>query len=745
MPNLEFENIADERVERFAKRSYLAYSVYVIMDRSLPNIRDGLKPVHRRVLYAMSQLHLNSNSKHKKSARTVGDVLGKYHPHGDTACYEAMVLMSQHFNTRYPLIDGQGNWGSQDDPKSFAAMRYTESRLTKYADSFDEEIGEGVVDFQPNFDATLEEPIFLPARLPNILLNGTSGIAVGMATDIPSHNMREVVAALFEIIDNKNATLSDVLNHIQGPDLACPCEIVSTKENTHSFYTTGRGGFKARSLWHSEKETLVITGVPLKSSPAKIMENIGDLINQKKLLSVDSIRDESDEDNPVRITLKCLKGTDHDKLMDFLNATGVGTESSMKVNLNLIGLDNTAKTKGLMEILNEWLTFRHSTVKRKFEYRLEKVLAKLHIIEGFLKAYLNLDEVIRIIRESDEPKQALMDKIGLTDIQTEAVLDTKLRNLAKLEEMALRDNQKKLIKDKEAYEKILSTDKSIMKQVRKELAEDCDKYSDDRTCQISFVDATPKATDISMAMIPEEIVTTAISQMGWIRSSKNSIDGRTLTYREGDGFKDQCSGSNLKPICLIDNSGKAFNLMPTDLPSAKGYGEAVTMYAGLLSSVSSITSVEEDAYYFVGSTAGYGYRVAGTDLLTKHRKGKVLLTVPESFEPIKPIKVEADDKLFVILEGGEAKVIESKNSPVLPKGKGTRYVMGTSPENQVLLVCKVSENMKIHVFGEDGSLFKTLVWADLSKMVSDNIRKGKSVFGSKKQRVSKVEIEEAEA
>ena len=740
MGNLEFENISDESAHSFAKRSYLGYAAYVIMDRALPSIKDGLKPVHRRILYAMSELNLNWTAKYKKSARSVGDVLGKYHPHGDSACYEAMVLMSQSFNTRYPLVDGQGNWGSQDDPKSFAAMRYTESKLTKYASTFDQEMNEGVVDYRPNFDSTLTEPLYLPARLPNILLNGSSGIAVGMATDIPSHNMREVVNALFEIIDNKEATLRDVLNHIQGPDLACPCEIVSSAENTYSFYETGNGSFKARSIWHSEGDTLVITGVPLKSSPAKIMENIAALINNKTLLSVDNIRDESDETTPVRLTLKCLKGTDHETLMSFLNSKDVGTEATMRVNMNMIGLNNTFETKGLMQILHEWLQFRRDTVRRKFENRLQKVNAQLHIIDGFLQAYLNLDEVIRIIRESDNPKQEIMDTLGLTEIQTEAVLDTKLRNLAKLEEMALNEKRQKLMKDKESYEKILSSDKSVLKQVRKELAEDCDKYADNRICQINQVDTSTRGADIKAVMIPEETVTIAISQMGWIRSSKNDIDGKSLTYKDGDAYQDQCSGSNLKPLCLIDNSGRAYNVMPTELPNAKGYGEPITKFASLLSSVNSITSVDEPSVYFVGSTAGYGYRVNSEDLLTKHRKGKVLLTIPDSFKPIKPIKVEQTDKLLVLMSAGEGKVIEVKNAPILPKGKGSRYIMGPTPENPVIFVGKVTEQSTVKVFDENDALIKSFNWNDLSKVVLDNARRGKKLFGNLKPKIARVEI-----
>ncbi|MGN5048492.1 DNA topoisomerase IV subunit A [Aeromonas sp. 23P] len=740
MGNLEFENISDMLAHVFAQRAYMSYAEYVIMDRSLPSVKDGLKPVHRRILYAMSELGLHSGAKYKKSARAVGDVLGKYHPHGDSACYEAMVLMSQSFNTRYPLVDGQGNWGSQDDPKSFAAMRYTESKLTRYASSFDEEMNEGVVEFTPNFDSTLKEPQFLPARLPNILLNGTSGIAVGLATDVPSHNMREVVNALFELIDNKDATLRDVLNHIQGPDLACPCEIVSTPENTYSFYETGRGSFKARSIWHSEGDSLVITGVPLKSSPAKIMEGVAKLVNDKTLLSIDNIRDESDEENPVRIVLKCLKGTDHDKLMDFLNSKKVGTEKTMQVNMNIIGLNKTSQMMGLMQILTEWLSFRRDTVRRKFENRLRKVNDQLHIIDGFIQAYLNLDEVIRIIRESDNPKQEMMDTLGLTEIQTEAVLDTKLRNLAKLEEMALLEKRKKLMKDKESYEKILSTDKSILKQVRKELAEDCEKYTDNRICQISHVDTSARGGDINSVMIPEETLNVVISQMGWIRTSKGDIDGKTLSYKPNDGFKDQCVGSNLKPICLIDNTGRAYNVMPTDLPNAKGYGDPITKFASLKSQVNSMTSVEESAVYFVGSSAGYGYRVNAEDLVTKHTKGKVLLTVPDSFEPIKPIKVDESDKLLVLMRGGEGKVIEVKNAPILNKGKGNRFIMGPTVDNPVIFVGKVNEQSKVTIFDEEGRALKTLTWNDLSTVVMDNARRGKKLLGNQKKAVARVEV-----
>lgn len=735
-----YENIETKNVSDYVSFAYGKYAVSVIMDRSLPHIADGLKPVHRRILFAMQQLGLDPTSKHKKSARTVGDVLGKYHPHGDSACYEAMVLMAQSFSTKHTMVDGQGNWGSQDDPKSFAAMRYTESRLTHYSDVFFSELSDGVVDFIPNFDGTLTEPKILPARLPNIVINGTTGIAVAIATDIPSHNINEIINATIELIDNPKATIDDLLVHIKGPDMPSFCDIITTKEKLREMYVSGRGTYRTRAIWHSDGDSIIITAVPSKSSPSKILEAINDLITKKEILTIDSLDDHSDRDNPIRLAIKCLRGTNHQGVMDFLFRKKTGLEITNKCNINVIGLNNKAETKGLLEVVSEWIRFRAGTVKKKYENKLEKVLKDIHILEGLLIAYLNIDEVIKIIRSSDTPKEDIMSKIGLTEIQAEYVLNTRLRSLAKLEEMSLNDKKKKLEEERDLFKKILSSEANIKKEVRKNLLEDMKKYGKGRLCDIYFVEDDIKSsdTDTAFSTIIEEPSTVIVSERGLIRSSKSSIDGKNLSYKEGDKFKDQCSGVNIKPVCIIDNAGKLFNILPLELPSAKGYGDPITKYVSLSSLFSSITAIEENSLYFVGTNAGYGYKTDSESLLTKQKRGKSLLNVPDGFEPIKPIKIQDKDLIFILLENGEAKVIEADTLPILPKGKGVKITSGTSTENKVVFLSKVSDSTKISILDESGTIQKTLDSKELKKLIMENGKKGKNIMPSKKMRVGRV-------
>lgn len=737
-----YENIESRGIFDYTSTSYGKYAVSVIMDRSLPHISDGLKPVHRRILYAMGQLGLDSSSKHKKSARTVGDVLGKYHPHGDSSCYEAMVLMAQGFNTNHTLVDGQGNWGSQDDPSSYAAMRYTESRLTPYSEVFFSELGDGVVDFIPNFDGTLTEPKNLPSRLPNILINGSSGVAVAIATDTPPHNINEVVDATLELLDNPNATLDDILVHIKGPDMPCLCDIITTKDKLRSMYLSGKGNYKTRAIWHSEGDSIIITAVPVKTSPSKILESINELIESKKISTIDSLDDQSDSENPVCLVIKCLKNTNHQGVMDFLFKS-TNLETTNKCNMNLIGLDNKAKRKGLIEIINEWISFRTETIKRKYENKLKKVLADLHILDGLLLAYLNIDEVINIIRTSDNPKEDMMSKIGLTEIQAEYVLNTKLKSLAKLEEISINERKKKLEGDRDTFEKILSTEKNIKKEVRKNLLEDVKKYGKGRLCNIYLVEDDEKSgnIDTTNSTVIEEPATVIVSERGLIRSSKNQMDGRFLSYKEGDKFKDQCSGVNIKPVCIMDNAGRLFNLLPLELPNAKGYGDPVAKYVSLSSTFNSITNIEDNAVYFVGTNAGYGYKIDSESMLTKQKRGKTLLSVPDGFEPLKPIKLQEKDLLFIILENGEAKAIDTDTLPTLPKGKGVKITSGVSIDNKVVFVCKVSNETKINVFDENGVLQKNLDFNDIKRLVMENGKRGKNIMPSKKMRVSSVTTE----
>ncbi|NOS89166.1 MAG: DNA topoisomerase IV subunit A, partial [Methylococcaceae bacterium] len=533
-----FEQLA---LKDFAEKAYLDYSMYVILDRALPHIADGLKPVQRRIVYAMSELGLNALAKYKKSARTVGDVLGKYHPHGDSACYEAMVLMAQDFSYRYPLVDGQGNWGSPDDPKSFAAMRYTESRLTGYANTLLSELGQGTVAWADNFDATLKEPLLLPARLPNILLNGTMGIAVGMATDIPPHNLREVAAACIQLLDEPDSTLEDLFKHVKGPDYPTAAEIITPAEDIQKIYQNGGGSIKMRAIYEQEDGTIVITALPHQVSGAKLMEQIAALMLAKKLPMLEDLRDESDHENPTRLLIiPKSKRIDADAVMSHL-FTLTDLEKSYRVNMNMIGMDGRPQVKGLREILTEWLVFRTETVRRRLQHRLDKVLARLHILDGLLIAYLNIDEVIAIIRSEDYPKPVLMARFGLTDSQAEAILELKLRHLAKLEEFKIRGEQDALEKERAALEKTLGSKLLLNRLIRKELERDAEQYGDDRRSPI-VARVAAQALDTT-ALISNEPLTVILSQKGWIRAAKgHDIDVESLRYRSGDGFLDAVKG-----------------------------------------------------------------------------------------------------------------------------------------------------------------------------------------------------------
>ncbi|OYV18629.1 MAG: topoisomerase IV subunit A [Methylococcaceae bacterium NSP1-1] len=566
------ENFEQQPLKDFAEKAYLDYSMYVILDRALPHIADGLKPVQRRIIYAMSELGLTALAKYKKSARTVGDVLGKYHPHGDTACYEAMVLMAQNFSYRYPLVDGQGNWGSPDDPKSFAAMRYTESRLTAYANSLLSELGQGTVEWADNFDATLKEPVLLPARLPNILLNGTMGIAVGMATDIPPHNLREVAAACIQLLDEPDSTLEALFKHIKGPDYPTEAEIVTSSEDIQKMYLNGGGSIKMRAIYEQEDGTIVVTALPYQVSGAKLMEQIAAQMLAKKLPMIEDLRDESDHENPTRLLIiPKSKRIDVDAVMSHLFAT-TDLEKSYRVNMNMIGMDGRPQVKGLREILVEWLAFRTETVRRRLQYRLDKVLARLHILDGLLIAYLNIDEVIAIIRNEEYPKPVLMERFALTDIQAEAILELKLRHLAKLEEMKIRGEQDALEKERAALEKTLGSRLLLNRLIRKEIERDAEQYGDDRRSPI-VARVASQALETT-ALISNEPLTIILSQKGWIRAAKgHDIDVETLGYRSGDGFLDAVKSRSTQPVYILDSTGRAYSTSAHDLPSARTHAD----------------------------------------------------------------------------------------------------------------------------------------------------------------------------
>ncbi|NNF99556.1 MAG: DNA topoisomerase IV subunit A [Desulfobacteraceae bacterium] len=664
-------------LDSFTRKAYLDYSMYVIMDRALPFIGDGLKPVQRRIIYAMSELGLKATAKYKKSARTVGDVLGKFHPHGDSACYEAMVLMAQPFSYRYPLVDGQGNWGSADDPKSFAAMRYTESRLSSYADLLLTELGMGTVDWGNNFDGTLKEPLTLPARLPNLLLNGTSGIAVGMATDIPPHNLIEVVDACIQLINKKTSTLEEICEHIKGPDYATGAEIITPSEDILSLYRTGRGGIRMRAKFEFENGDIVVTALPFQTSPAKVLEQIAAQMTGKKLPMVADLRDESDHEDPTRLVIVPRSNrVDKDALMAHLFAT-TDLERTFRVNMNVIGLDRKPRVKGLLDLLTEWIQYRKDTVRRRLEHRLEKVLSRLHILDGLLIAYLNIDEIIRIIRKEETPKPVLMRTFKLTDIQAEAILQLRLRHLAKLEEIKIKSEQKDLDEERKQIEKILSSETRLNTVIKKELKADAKTHGDARRTPIV---RRNEAQAISQAdMAPVEPVTVIVSQNGWVRSAKgHDVDPEKLSYKAGDYHLSAAQGKSNQLAVFMDSTGRSYAQPAIGLPSARGYGEPLTgrFSCPPQAKFVSVLLGEPDQQLLIVSDAGYGFIAQLSDLYTKNQKGKVALTLPKGALPVHPEYVEDyhSQLLAAITNEGRMLVFPLQDLPILPKGKGNKII-----------------------------------------------------------------------
>ena len=676
MSNINYEGIEQMPLRTFTEKAYLNYSMYVIMDRALPFIGDGLKPVQRRIVYAMSELGLNAAAKFKKSARTVGDVLGKFHPHGDSACYEAMVLMAQPFSYRYPLVDGQGNWGAPDDPKSFAAMRYTESRLSKISEILLTELGQGTVDFQPNFDGTLEEPQYLPARLPHILLNGTTGIAVGMATDIPPHNINEVADAAVMLLDNPKAGLDDVLNIIQGPDFPTEAEIISPKDDIRKMYETGRGSIKMRATWHKEDGEIIISALPHQSSPSKIIAQIAEQMTAKKLPMVEDIRDEADYENPVRIVLVPRSNrVDTDALMAHLFAT-TDLEKSYRVNMNMIGLDHKPAVKGLLQVLTEWLTFRRTTVTRRLQHRLDKVLSRLHILDGLMIAFLNIDEVIEIIRTEDEPKQVLMARFNLSDEQAEAILNLRLRHLAKLEEHQLQAEKDKLEEERSNLELILGSERRLNTLIKKEIQEDAKKYASPRMSQL--VEREEAKAISESEMTPAEPVTVILSEMGWVRCAKgHDIDPEGLSYKAGDKYLAHACGKSNQPVIFIDSTGRSYALDPLSLPSARSQGEPLTgkltLPAG--ATIEQVIMEPEKQELLMASDAGYGFICKFEDLIARNKAGKALISLPENAKVLKPETLSESASLLVSLtSAGRMLIFPVRDLPALSKGKGNKII-----------------------------------------------------------------------
>nr|WP_314022009.1 DNA topoisomerase IV subunit A [uncultured Haemophilus sp.] len=729
MSNINYEGIEQMPLRTFTEKAYLNYSMYVIMDRALPFIGDGLKPVQRRIIYAMSELGLNAAAKFKKSARTVGDVLGKFHPHGDSACYEAMVLMAQPFSYRYPLVDGQGNWGAPDDPKSFAAMRYTESRLSKISEILLTELGQGTVDFQPNFDGTLEEPQYLPARLPHILLNGTTGIAVGMATDIPPHNINEVADAAVMLLDNPKVGLDDVLNIIQGPDFPTEAEIISPKDDIRKMYETGRGSIKMRATWHKEDGEIIISALPHQSSPSKIIAQIAEQMTAKKLPMVEDIRDEADYENPVRIVLVPRSNrVDTDALMAHLFAT-TDLEKSYRVNMNMIGLDHKPVVKGLLQILTEWLTFRRTTVTRRLQHRLDKVLARLHILDGLMIAFLNIDEVIEIIRTEDEPKQVLMARFNLSDEQAEAILNLRLRHLAKLEEHQLQAEKDKLEEERSNLELILGSERRLNTLIKKEIQEDAKKYASPRMSQL--VEREEAKAISESEMTPAEPVTVILSEMGWVRCAKgHDIDPAGLSYKAGDKYLAHACGKSNQPVIFIDSTGRSYALDPLSLPSARSQGEPLTgkltLPAG--ATIEQVIMEPEKQELLMASDAGYGFICKFEDLIARNKAGKALISLPENAKVLKPETLSESASLLVSLtSAGRMLIFPVRDLPALSKGKGNKIISipaANAKARSELLVklFLISEQASLEF--HSGKRKITLKPEDLQKFRAERGRKG---------------------
>jgi topoisomerase IV subunit A len=726
---LNFEGVERQPLRAFTEKAYLDYSMYVILDRALPALGDGLKPVQRRIIYAMSELGLAAANKHKKSARTVGDVIGKFHPHGDSACYEAMVLMAQPFAYRYPIVDGQGNWGSQDDPKSFAAMRYTEAKLTRYADVLLGELGSGTVDWSPNFDGTLEEPVWLPARLPNLLLNGTTGIAVGMATDIPPHNLREVANACIHLLEEPEATTAQLMKFVKGPDLPTGAEIISPRSDLKEFYEHGVGGFKARATYVTEDGNIVVNSFPWQVSPTRVIEQIAEQMRAKKLPMVEDLRDESDHENATRLVIVPRSNRiDVDEVMQHLFVT-TDLERNYRVNLNIIGLDGRPRVMGLRDVLTGWLEFRTATVRRRLQHRLDKVNRRLHILEGMLVAFLNLDEVIRIIRREDEPKPVLMQRFKLSEEQTEEILNTRLRHLAKLEEMKIRAEQKSLAQERAEIEALLASKAKLRRLVASEIRADADQHGDDRRTKIVEREAAQAIDETTL--IANEPVTVVLSTGGFVRTAKgHDIDPLTLSYKSGDAFQSAARGRSLQNAVFIDSTGRTYTLPAHSLASARGQGEPLSgrlnppdgaRFAGVMLG-------DAEDLWLIASDAGYGFTARFKDLVTDRRAGKTVLNVPDGALVLPPALVPAPDALVAAVSNeGKLLVFAVTDVPEMPRGKGNKLydISGkkrASREEFLAGIAVVPSGGALLLW--TGEQFKTLDWGDLKDYRGQRAQRG---------------------
>ncbi|MCK5324353.1 MAG: DNA topoisomerase IV subunit A [Woeseiaceae bacterium] len=727
--SLNLEGVEQQPLREYTEKAYLDYSMYVILDRALPQIGDGLKPVQRRIIYAMSELGLSAGSKPKKSARTVGDVIGKFHPHGDSACYEAMVLMAQDFSYRYPVIDGQGNWGSTDDPKSFAAMRYTESRLTPYAKCLLQELGLGTVDWVPNFDGMLNEPVVLPARLPNLLLNGTTGIAVGLSTDVPPHNLNEVASALVHLIDNPKATVAALMKHIKGPDFPTGGELVSPRTDVKQIYATGIGTLRLRAAYKIENSDIVITSLPHQVSGSKVLEQVAAQMRAKKLPQVDDLRDESDHEDPIRLVISKKRGVDVEELMSHLFST-TSLERTVRVNMNVIGLDGRPRLFNLVGMLTEWVKFRRETVKRRLKHRLQIVLDRLHTLDGLLVAYLNIDEVIKIIRSEDAPKPALMKRFKLSDMQAEAILNLRLRNLAKLEEMKIKGEQEELNEERDHLEKTLKSATRLKTLIKNEILEDAGTYGDKRRTAIVERESAQALDETQL--VASEPVTVVLSQRGYARAAKgHDIDAIALSYKSGDGFLAAAQGRSNQLAMFIDSTGRVYSVMAHTLPSARGQGEPLSSrfkppdgaeFCGTMIG-------DNDQKYLLASDAGYGFVATLEDLVSRNKAGKAILRVPPGGKAVVPAPVPKDSECLIaaVSSIGRLLMFEMDELPELAKGKGNKLLnipgkKYQSGEEKLVAAAVVPEDGDLQVLS--GQRVMTIKWDDSEPYYGERALRG---------------------
>lgn len=727
---LNLDGVEQIPLREFTEKAYLDYSMYVILDRALPQIGDGLKPVQRRIIYAMSELGLSAGQKPKKSARTVGDVIGKYHPHGDSACYEAMVLMAQDFSYRYAIIDGHGNWGSTDDPKSFAAMRYTESRLMPYARSLLAELGDGTVDWAPNFDGTMEEPVVLPARLPNLLLNGTTGIAVGLSTDIPPHNLREVASAVIHLIDNPKATVAQLMKHIKGPDFPTGGELITPRNEIKQIYLKGHGTLRLRASYKKENGDIVITALPYQIPGSKVLEQIAMQMRNKKLPLVEDLRDESDHEEPIRLVITPKSANvDVDELMSHLFST-TSLERTCRVNMNIVALDGRPKNFSLVALLSEWIIFRKDTVKRRLRHRLQIVTDRLHILDGLLVAYLDIDKVIAIIRTQDEPKPALMKRFKLSDIQAEAILNLRLRNLAKLEEMKIRGEQEELNEERDGLDKTLKSVSRLKTMIKNEIIEDAEAYGDERRTTLVEREAAQALDETQL--VANEPVTVVLSQRGWARAAKgHEIDPLALSYKSGDSFLAAAQGRSNQLAMFIDSTGRIYSVIAHTLPSARGQGEPLSgrfkppdgaEFCGTMIG-------DPDSQVLLASDAGYGFIATLSDLISRNKAGKSILRVPPGGRAVVPAPVPADCECLIaaVTSIGKLLVFEAEELPELAKGKGNKIIGIPSRkykegEEKLVAVAMIAEEGNLQVLS--GTRRMTIKWDDLDDYYYERGRRG---------------------